>query len=169
MPLQTLVQLFGKPMKLNALIVKNLGHSVASETAITKLYEHCYPRVPPLFPTPNLLRIKDMEQVPQETSLRAADSQNTPLAAGGLLSAFGRPNSTLRTEITWLLPVHTHSLRDSKIHTLATAPQHSAPRRLHSSPAILDRLVQPLGLGSKLRARPKSHHQRDRPAGLRPP
>lgn len=50
-------------MKLNALIVKNLGHFVASETATLKLYEHCYPRVPLLFPTLNLLRIKDMEQV----------------------------------------------------------------------------------------------------------
>lgn len=63
MPLQTLVQLFGKPMKLNALIVKNLGHFVASKTVTLKLYEHCYPRVPLLFPTPNLLRIKDMELV----------------------------------------------------------------------------------------------------------
>jgi hypothetical protein len=63
MPLQTLVQLFGKPMKLNALNVKNLGHFIASDTATLKLYEHSYPGVPLLFPTPNLLLIKEMEQV----------------------------------------------------------------------------------------------------------
>jgi hypothetical protein len=63
MPLQTLVRLFGKPMKLNTLNVKNLGHFVASQTATLEFHEHCYPRVPLLFPTPNLLLIKDMGQV----------------------------------------------------------------------------------------------------------
>ncbi len=74
MPLQTLVALLGKPMKLNALIVKILGHFVACGTATLQLYEHCYPRVPLVFPRPNLLSIKDMEPIPKATSLHAAHS-----------------------------------------------------------------------------------------------
>jgi hypothetical protein len=74
MPLQTLVVLFGKPMKLNALIVNIFGYVAARWTAILQLYEHCYPRVPLVFPTPNLLSIKDMEPIAKPINIRAARS-----------------------------------------------------------------------------------------------
>jgi hypothetical protein len=83
MPVQTLAASLDKPMKLNALIVKSFGHFVASATATLQLYEHCYPRVPLVFPISNLLLIKDIEQIPKATSLRAAGSRNTPLLARG--------------------------------------------------------------------------------------
>jgi len=63
MPPQTLVAVFGKPMKLNALIVKSFGHLATSRKATLQLYEHCYPRVPLVFPTPNMFLTKDMEKI----------------------------------------------------------------------------------------------------------
>src|ERR1700683_343945 len=83
MPLQTLGALVGKPMKLNALIVKIFGYSAARWTAILQLYEHCYPRVPLVFPTPNLLLIKDMEQITKAANVRAARSLTDSLCCRG--------------------------------------------------------------------------------------
>lgn len=156
-------------MKLNALIVKILGYFVALWTAMLQLYEHCYPRVPLVFPTPNLLSTKDMEPIPKATNIRVTRSRNAPFVAGGLLAAFGRPNGTLRTDIIWLPLVHTRILHDSKIHNPATAPRHLTPRRPRFFPAILDRHVQPSGSGSKRHAPPESHHQHGRPVGLHLP
>src|SRR5271156_713477 len=102
-------------------------------------------------------------RVDSKPNLRVAHLPESPVLQA-ITEALSQPIGTLRTDLTWLLLTHTRNRRIGKIHRTATRLPHSTPRRVHSFVAILDRLVQPLWLGWKRRAPPKSRHQHGRPA-----